>query len=53
MTAVGRDEFWTRAERDLAGKIDTAVPQSARVWNCWPGGKDYYEADERAAAECS
>jgi S-adenosyl methyltransferase len=26
-------------------KIDTAVPQSARVWNYWLGGSDNYAAD--------
>jgi hypothetical protein len=46
-------EFWARAERDLAGPVDYTVPQSARVWNCLLGGKDYYEADELAADECS
>ncbi|MDT0344344.1 SAM-dependent methyltransferase [Streptomyces litchfieldiae] len=25
--------------------IDTSVPHSARIWNFWLGGKDYYEAD--------
>jgi S-adenosyl methyltransferase len=29
-------------------KIDTSVPQSARVWNYWLGGKDNYEADRVA-----
>ncbi|MFF4755291.1 SAM-dependent methyltransferase [Streptomyces sp. NPDC002514] len=28
--------------------ITTAVPNSARVWNYWAGGKDYYEADRQA-----
>jgi hypothetical protein len=26
-------------------KIDTSVPHSARVWNYWLGGKDYYQVD--------
>jgi hypothetical protein len=26
-------------------KIDSSVPHSARVWNYWLGGKDYYPAD--------
>jgi O-methyltransferase involved in polyketide biosynthesis len=30
--------------------IDTGVPHPARVYNCWLGGKDNYEADRRAAA---
>ncbi|MFJ9893563.1 SAM-dependent methyltransferase [Streptomyces sp. NPDC091280] len=28
--------------------FDTSVPNSARVWNFWMGGKDYYDADHRA-----
>ncbi|MDT0445149.1 SAM-dependent methyltransferase [Streptomyces johnsoniae] len=28
--------------------IDTAVPQSARIWNYWLGGKDNYEVDRVA-----
>ena len=35
-----------------ASKINPAVPQSARVWDCWLGGKDHYPADEQAADEC-
>jgi len=46
-------EFWAWAERDLAGPIDPTVPHSARVWNCLLGGKDYYEADDLAAEQCS
>src|SRR5499427_2942122 len=30
--------------------FDTTVPNSARMWNYWVGGKDNYAAD-RAAAE--
>ena len=26
-------------------KIDTSVPQTARVWNYWLGGKDHYPVD--------
>jgi hypothetical protein len=26
-------------------EIDTSVPQSARVWNYWLGGKDYFPVD--------
>jgi S-adenosyl methyltransferase len=28
-----------------SSKIDTAVPQSARIWNYWLGGKDNYPVD--------
>jgi hypothetical protein len=31
-------------------KIDTTVPQSARIWNYWLGGRDNYPVD-RAAGE--
>jgi hypothetical protein len=30
---------------DKTPKLDTSVPHSARVWNYWQGGKDYYPAD--------
>lgn len=29
-------------------KIDTTVPNSARVWNYWLGGRDHYEIDRVA-----
>ena len=29
-------------------KIDTTVPASARIWNYWLGGKDYYPVDKMA-----
>jgi S-adenosyl methyltransferase len=31
-----------------APKIDTSVPHSARIWNYWLGGKDYYPVDREA-----
>jgi hypothetical protein len=31
-----------------AAKIDTTVPVSARIWNYWLGGKDYYPVDKEA-----
>jgi S-adenosyl methyltransferase len=36
------------SEHDLATKIDTTVPVSARIWNYWLGGKDYYPVDKEA-----
>lgn len=39
---------WDEAEKDLMGEIDTTVPVSARIWNYWMGGKDYYEVDQQA-----
>ncbi len=32
----------------IAGKIDTTVPHSARIWNYWLGGKDHYPVDREA-----
>jgi hypothetical protein len=29
-------------------KIDTTIPASARIWNYWLGGKDYYPVDKEA-----
>jgi O-methyltransferase involved in polyketide biosynthesis len=29
-------------------EIDTTVPHSARIWNYWLGGKDYYTVDKAA-----
>jgi hypothetical protein len=29
-------------------KIDTQVPHSARIWNYWLGGKDFYPVDREA-----
>jgi hypothetical protein len=34
-----------------APKIDTSVPNSARVWNYWLGGKDHYQVDRAAGDE--
>jgi S-adenosyl methyltransferase len=36
------------AEENLAAKIDTTIPVSARIWNYWLGGKDYYPVDKEA-----
>jgi hypothetical protein len=35
-------------EGDPVPKIDTSVPHSARIWNYWLGGKDYYPVDREA-----
>ena len=29
-------------------RLDTTVPHSARIWNYWLGGKDYYPVDKEA-----
>jgi SAM-dependent methyltransferase len=39
---------WGEAEKDLMGEVDTSVPVSARIWNYWMGGKDYYRVDADA-----
>ena len=39
---------WSEAEKELMGEIDTSVPVSARIWNYWMGGKDYYRVDAEA-----
>jgi S-adenosyl methyltransferase len=39
---------WGEAENNLAAKIDTSIPVSARIWNYWLGGKDYYPVDKEA-----
>jgi hypothetical protein len=39
---------WGEAEEDLMGGIVTSVPVSARIWNYWMGGKDYYRVDQEA-----
>src|SRR6266567_1279214 len=39
---------WDEAEKEMMGEIDTTVPVSARIWNYWMGGKDYYEVDQGA-----
>lgn len=33
------------------GGLDISVPVSARIWNYWMGGKDYYQVDKRAGDE--
>jgi hypothetical protein len=39
---------WREAEKDLLAGIDTSVPQSARIWNYWLGGKNNYPVDHAA-----
>lgn len=33
----------------LRRRIDTVRPHTARIWNYWLGGGDYYEVDRVAA----
>ena len=36
---------------DALGGLDISVPVSARIWNYWMGGKDYYQVDKQAGDE--
>jgi hypothetical protein len=36
------------ADQHPSPAIDTSVPQSARIWNYWLGGKDYFPIDRAA-----
>ncbi|MET8983418.1 SAM-dependent methyltransferase [Streptomyces sp. NPDC004539] len=38
--------------RDTTPGIDSAVPSSARTWNYWAGGKDFYEVDRVTGELC-
>ncbi|MGH4022793.1 MAG: SAM-dependent methyltransferase [Pseudonocardiaceae bacterium] len=42
------DEQSPDPHSDLASKIRTDVPHSARIWNYWMGGKDNYPVDRAA-----
>jgi len=35
-------------QEDLMARVDTSVPVSARIWNYWMGGNDYYPVDKQA-----
>jgi S-adenosyl methyltransferase len=39
------------AKVDPMAGINTSVPHSARIWNYWTGGKDYYPVDQEAGDE--
>ena len=44
------EEWLTEASRPVrAGRVDSSVPNVARVWNAMMGGRDNFEADRRAA----
>lgn len=36
------------AQEELMARVDTSVPVSARIWNYWMGGTDYYPVDKAA-----
>jgi S-adenosyl methyltransferase len=40
-----------RARKAVMGGLDVTVPVSARIWNYWGGGKDYYQVDKVAGDE--
>lgn len=40
-----------KSEPDRSPEIDSSVPHSARIWNYWLGGKDYYPVDAEAGDE--
>ena len=48
MSSDNHSFAWDKAEKDLMGEVDTTIPVSARIWNYWMGGKDYYEVDREA-----
>jgi hypothetical protein len=35
-------------QEDLMARVDTSVPVSARIWNYWMGGTDWYPVDQQA-----
>ena len=35
-------------QEDLMSRVDTSVPVSARIWNYWMGGNDFYPIDKQA-----
>lgn len=40
-----------RMPKAVTGGLDVTVPVSARIWNYWSGGKDYYQVDKSAGDE--
>jgi S-adenosyl methyltransferase len=44
---AGATATWQAAPVGEFGAIDTTRPHSARVWNYWIGGKDWYAVDEQ------
>lgn len=45
----------TESSHDVAGqqapKLDTGIPQTARIWNYWLGGKDNFAVDRQVGDE--
>jgi O-methyltransferase involved in polyketide biosynthesis len=42
-----------RPVEEIASKLDTSVPHSARVWNYWLGGKDNFAPDRAVGDQVS
>jgi S-adenosyl methyltransferase len=40
-----------RMPKPVTGGLDVTVPVSARIWNYWGGGKDYFQVDKTAGDE--
>ena len=38
-------------DQQAISRLDTGVPHSARVWNYWLGGKDYFTADREVGEQ--
>jgi hypothetical protein len=46
------DEWLNEASRPIRpARVDSSVPNVARVWNCLIGGRDNFESDRRAARQ--
>ena len=46
------DEWLKAASRPIRGvRVDSSVPNVARVWNCLVGGRDNFDTDRRAARQ--
>ncbi len=35
-------------QEELMARVDTSVPVSARIWNYWMGGNDFFPVDQEA-----
>ncbi len=51
MSSDDRSSGWQEYGEYAPGGLDVTVPVSARIWNYWMGGKDYYQADKVAGDE--
>jgi O-methyltransferase involved in polyketide biosynthesis len=55
MTVPARGDGRPREDREsndhILSRIDTTRPHTARIWNYWLGGKDYYPVDRDAGEQ--